>query len=387
MSAPTFCQYYNQSICRSCEWLEYSLDEQLERKQRALAEKFAHWDSVPLEAPARSSDRAFRHRAKLSVTGSEALPIVGLLGESDLDRGRELLECPIHHPRLNEVIRALPEFIRTYRLTPYRISERTGELKGVIAFYSPESEEMYLRWVLRSQECVSRLRKALPELQVRFPFLVSVSANIQPIPHAILEGDQEIFLTERTSIRHRMGAVDLALAPQAFVQTNSEVARQLYETAASWIADRPAERMLELYCGQGAFSFFAAHSARSILGIEINADAVRVANETAVSRGYSHLKFVASDATQVEQEAVDYQPDLILVNPPRRGIGQGVETLRKVQPARLFYSSCSVDSLAFDLERVRDLYRIRRARIFDLFPHTAHLEILVELERRADSVR
>ncbi len=341
----------------------------------------------PLLEPARSVPQAFRNRAKLSVTGTESEPVVGLLGDSDLDEGRELLECPIHHPKINEVIQVMPELIRKYRLTPYRIATRAGELKGVIAFYSPASDEMYLRFVLRSQECVSRLRKALPELQSRFPFLVCVSANIQPISHAILEGEQEIIMTERTSIRHRLGSVELKLAPQAFVQTNAVLACALYETAASWIADQSAERMLELYCGQGAFSFFASKSANSILGIEINEDAVRVANSTAMERGDTHLRFIARDATQILDEAQKFNPDLVLVNPPRRGIGRGVDTIRQIHPRRFFYSSCSVESLARDLEQLQDLYQIRRARIFDLFPHTEHFEILVELERRADSVR
>jgi 23S rRNA (uracil747-C5)-methyltransferase len=307
------------------------------------------------------------------VTGTTEAPIIGLTGEDVLDQGRELESCPIHNPKINEVLRALPEWIRQYSLTPYRIEKRQGELKGLIAFYSPKTREMYLRFILRSQECVSRLRKMLPDLQRKFPELVCVTANIQPIPHAILEGPLEIFLTERTRIIHQMGDVRLPLAPQAFVQTNAEVATILYQTAARWIAEVQPARALELYCGQGAFSFFAEKSAGSWLGIELNPDAVFQANTSAREQGLAHLQFKCSDATRVDDELRAFAPELVLVNPPRRGLGEGVRVIQEYLPKHLIYSSCQVETLSEDLKKLASLYTVRKGRIFDLFPHTSHL--------------
>lgn len=312
------------------------------------------------------------------VTGSVEVPIIGLAGEESLDQGRELLECPIHHPKLNEVIAGLPEFIREYQLHPYRIAERKGELKGVIAFYSPDSDEMYLRFILRSQECVSRIRKLLPKLQAKFPALVVVTANIQPIPHAILEGPEEIYITERREIRHRIAEHEFKLAPGAFVQTNSEVATRLYATAAEWIRDSGVERVCELFCGQGAFSFFAAKHAKKIMGIDINPDGVKAANETAREQGLTHLKFISADAATVGDELRAFQPDLVLVNPPRRGLGAALD----FPPGNLIYSSCSLDSLTADLVKLSEKYRIEKAQIFDMFPHTEHFELLIFLAPR-----
>jgi 23S rRNA (uracil747-C5)-methyltransferase len=325
---------------------------------------------------------AFRNRAKMTVTGTVDAPILGLPGEERLDDGRELLECPIHHPKLNALFAELPEFLRRFRIAPYQIDARRGELKGLIAFYSPKSREMYLRFVLRSQECVARLKKMVPELQALVPELVCISANLQPIPHAILEGPQEIFFTERTSILHQLGRIRLQLSPQAFVQTNVEMATHLYETAANWIAEIQPQRLMELYCGQGAFSFFAAASAQSILGVEIHPEAVRVANATAQEHGFTHLRFECADATQVEAQLRQFDPDVLLVNPPRRGLGAGVKLIESQRPKSWIYSSCESETLAEDLLQLSSLYRIRRAQIFDLFPHTEHFETLVWLERR-----
>ena len=183
----------------------------------------------------------------MAVTGTLEKPIIGLTGEFRLDEGRELLECPIQHPRINQLMAALPTLIRQCGLTPYQIEKRTGELKGLIAFYSPLSEQMYLRFVLHSRAYIAQLNtqiSILSVLQEQFSELVCISANIQPIPHAILEGPEEIILTKRDSIDHQIGDLCLKLTPQAFVQTNFSVSTELYQTAARWIGISKAEKVL-----------------------------------------------------------------------------------------------------------------------------------------------
>ena len=382
----TFCSYFNRGECRSCSEIERTLADQIAAKEFSAREAlgFLSTGALPLLETIRSEPTAFRNRVKMAVTGSLEDPRIGLVGDDRLDEGRSLLECPIHHPELNRLLLALPDFIREYRLIPYRIEERVGELKSLIAFYSPGSDEMYLRFVLRSKECVSRLRKGLSKLQSQFPSLVCVSANLQPIPHAILEGPEEIYLTERQSIAHRLGSFSFSLAPQAFVQTNVSVAEKLYAEAGRWIAEVNPSKMLELYCGQGAFSFFAASAApgiSEIVGVDVNAEGVASAETSARAMGHSHLKFRVMDATRVEDELRLFQDGLVLVNPPRAGLRGGADLLAKTPPAHLLYSSCSIESLALDLEKISKPYRVRKIRLFDLFPHTKHFETLVWLER------
>lgn len=378
----TFCPHFNQSHCRSCTWIELDYAAQVARKEERVREALGFFPSVALEPSFKSALQGFRNRAKMTVTGTAQAPVIGLTGVDALDRGRELLDCPIHHPRLNELLAAVPEWIRQGNLIPYNIESRKGELKGLIAFYSPQSDQMYLRFVLRSRECVLRIKKLLPDMRRRFPSLVCVSANLQPIPHAILEGPEEIVLSDKAFIEHRLGEVVLNLAPQAFVQTNVEVATALYRTAATWIGRMRPERMLELFCGQGAFAFFASESAARVVGVEINAEAVRTANATAEALGLKHLQFRCADATRLGAEILELAPDLILVNPPRRGLAGGVELIEQALPRHFIYSSCHLETLAKDLKRLSSAYHLRKVQLFDMFPHTEHFETLVALERR-----
>jgi len=382
MAASTFCPYFNRSECTSCEWIGQDYLRQLERKEQRVRELLSSFPSFQLERSVQSPLQGFRNRAKMGVTGTVEHPVIGLLGVDKLDEGRELLSCPIHHDKLNQIIAAVPELIQSYNLIPYRIQERKGELKGIIAFYSPVANQAYLRFILRSKECVARIKKLVPALQKQFPEVICITANIQPIPHAVQEGFEEIFLTEVRTIDLDLGSIRLMLAPQAFVQTNISVAVQLYETAALWIQEARPRKVLELFCGQGAFSLVAAaRNPAKFLGIEINPEAVRTANETAQNLGLSQVQFKTSDATQVAEALESFQPDLVLVNPPRRGLAEGTQMLKQALPPYLIYSSCSIETLAFDLKILAGIYTLKKVQLFDMFPHTQHFETLVWLQR------
>jgi 23S rRNA (uracil747-C5)-methyltransferase len=387
MSSKSFCGYFDREECGSCTTIKTPYPLQLRQKQDRLKTVLQRFTSGSISEPVQSPTLGFRNKAKLSVTGTSANPILGLTGKENLDEGRPILSCLIHHEKLNSLIGALPHYISRFNLIPYDISNRTGELKSIILFYSEKSDELYLRFVLRSKECVSRIRKLLPELQKEFPDLKVISANIQPIPHAILEGREEIYLTEKNFIDHCIGnsnhPLHLKLSPQAFVQTNTTVSTLLYETAAAWIAEINPDKVVDLFCGQGPFSFFAAQNVKQLVGLEINPDAVLIANQTARELRLDHLKFECMDVAKASETVEAIHPDLILVNPPRRGLGQkGLELLLLSKPENLIYSSCSIQSLESDLAELGMEYDIKRAQLFDMFPHTEHFETLVLLKHK-----
>jgi 23S rRNA (uracil747-C5)-methyltransferase len=266
----TFCSYFNHEICRSCEKIETPYKNQLLEKSEHLIRLLGEDIRSKLLATVVSSEVEFRNKAKFSVTGTLEEPIIGLTGELDLDEGREILNCPIHHPLINQVVKSLKDFIQQAHLTPYQIKSKSGELKGIIVYYSAESDEMYVRFVLRSKEALDRIKKFHSQWISKFPFITCLSANIQPIAHALLEGEEEIFFTKNNFINHQLDSIQMSLHPQGFVQTNQNVAKNLYATAANWVKELKIRNFLELFCGQGAFSFFIQSQVENALGVEIN---------------------------------------------------------------------------------------------------------------------
>lgn len=378
----SFCSYFNEKTCQSCRFIEVDYSSQLKVKEGRLLKALEGLD-LPTPLPSVASNAmGFRNKAKMAVTGTVDKPIIGLTGEVSLDHGREILDCPVHHPELNKLISLLPNFIGLANLAPYEIKARKGELKGLILYFSEGSGESYLRFVTRSKEPLDRIKKHLPKLQEQYPSLTSVSVNIQPIPHALLEGEEEIFLTEHSYIEHRLDEVKMRLSPKGFVQTNQMMAKKLYRTAAIWTKDFEVNKFAELFCGQGAFSFFIAPFVQESIGFEINAEAVAEANLTVKKLNLQNMTFKCADASLVGEEVKIFKPDMLLVNPPRRGLGSSV-TFLKEKPAPYFiYSSCSLESLAKDLKELHSVYEILKIQIFDMFPHTEHFETLVLLKAK-----
>lgn len=373
------CSYYNQGICRSCSEIETAYSDQVRIKEKTLTEllgvspeKLLPTETSPLQG--------FRSKAKFVVTGSVDRPVIGLTGLSNLDEGREILNCPLHNPHLNAALPVLKDFIRKANIPPYEIKTKKGELKGLILFISSDSE-IYLRLVLRSKEALDRIRKNANLLMSGISELKVISVNIQPIPHALLEGEEEIFITETESVSHHFGKIQSEIHPRGFIQTNSDVARKLYARASEWIQEIHPQRFCELFSGQGAFSFTASAHFSQGLGVEINPDAVERADKTAKENGLSNLRFVARDAAEVETLVSEFNPDVLLVNPPRRGLGEALPMIRNLALPEFIYSSCSAESLARDLISLQDIYEIKRLQIFDMFPHTRHFETLVWLKK------
>jgi 23S rRNA (uracil747-C5)-methyltransferase len=216
----------------------------------------------------------------------------------------------------------------------------------------------------------------------------------------VLEGEEELALTDEHALELPFDGLTLRLLPRSFVQTNDGVAAQLYRTGAAWATEFAPVSAWDLYCGVGGFALHLAerlgprnlgseHSpgpsrARTqvsrVFGVELSEDAVASAIMAAESAALD-AGFIAADATQwaLAQTSV---PELVVVNPPRRGIGAELaEWLEASGVRRVLYSSCNVESLARDLAAMPSLRPIR-AQLFDMFPHTTHFETLVLLERR-----
>ncbi len=230
--------------------------------------------------------------------------------------------------------------------------------------------------MIRSTADEARIRKHLPWLLTELPHLRVLSLNVQPAHAAVLEGEREIVLTDQVSLSMRIAGLDLALRPQGFFQTNTYVAAALYAQARDWACAIDPSSIWDLYCGVGGFALACTAPGRSITGVEVSAEAVAAASATAPNG----VAFVADDATRwaLGQPTA---PDLVIANPPRRGIDAPMaDWLESSGVGHVIYSSCNAETLARDLAKMPSLRPIE-ARVLDMFPHTTHYEVIVLLAR------
>lgn len=436
------CHHYDAGRCRSCALMGVPYGVQLTDKDAAVRARLDA--AVPAEAwlpPQASAESGFRNKAKLVATGTAAAPRLGILDPEQHPRhhdgtGHDLRDCGLYENGMEAAFHAIAETIPAAGLEPYDVAARTGELKSVIVTLSPDRELM-VRFVLRSAARLDALRAAVPGLRSALAGLGTpaavVTANLHPEHVALPEGPDEVHLAGDPTLRMELNGIGLRLRPQGFFQTNTDVTRRLYATAAAWLAEAaaadgtPVHSAWDLYCGVGGFAFHLARpvaeggaGVAEVWGLETSEDAVAAARDTAAELGLAGaVRFTAGDATRAlspgrrepsealssgKREAWDAlssgrrepsdagahpdddaapaaMPDAVVVNPPRRGIGP--ELAARLQDSgvpHVLYSSCNAASLAKDLAAM-PAYRARRAQVFDMFPQTGHAETLVLLSR------
>lgn len=414
------CQLHDASLCRSCPNLDLSLAQQLQLKQSAVQATLAgQVETAAWLEPFASAPSHFRNKAKLAVSGTTHAPVLGLVDR--FDNGTDLTSCPLHVNEIKAALAPLTRAITRMGLQPYSIVKRRGELKHVLITASANGQLM-VRFVLRSTAQLPAIRKGAPRLQSELPGLRVLSVNIQPRPAAILEGEREIILSQDSTldmplylpelggdgvvVNNKKSVLPLVLPPQSFFQTNSDVAAGLYAQARAWARDyaggqagaltgepgagrahsdatQSSQSIWDLYCGVGGFALALAQPGAQVLGVEVSAPAIDGARAAAAQLSLTspQVRFEAGDASVLDASGQVYghdKPDLLVVNPPRRGIGELAASIEDSGIQRVLYSSCNPASLTKDLE-VMSSYRVRRARLFDMFPHTNHAEVLVEL--------
>ncbi|CAM3740694.1 methyltransferase domain-containing protein [Nocardioides marinus] len=381
------CGYFEAGVCRSCTQLPVPYAEQLVAKEAAtraaLADVLADPTAPGWEDAAASREEGFRNKAKMVVGGTLEGPTLGILDPRG--HGVDLRHCGLHEPGLHAALPVLADHVRRAGLTPYDVPGRRGELKHLLVTVSPDGGLM-VRWVLRSTESLPRLRKHLRWLLEQLPVSVA-SANIQPEHKAVLEGPEEVLLTEQATLPMRLDVpghpVVLQLRPQSFFQTNTAVATELYATARRWVGDLAPSRVWDLYSGVGGFALHLATDAgdqRRVTGVEISAEAVEGARRAARLADL-RADFVAADAVAWATTTQEPRPDLLVVNPPRRGLGGDLAGWVEASGVPwVLYSSCHSGSLARDLAAMPS-YTLQRGRVLDMFPQTTHHEVLVLLRR------
>jgi 23S rRNA (uracil1939-C5)-methyltransferase len=198
-------------------------------------------------------------------------------------------------------------------------------------------------------------------------------------------GGEDALLAGAPQLPEQLGGLEFLISPEAFFQTNTEMAEQLYAVAAEYAQLRGHERVFDLYCGIGTIGLTLAARAREVVGVEIIEAAVADAIANARLNEVFNAAFYAGDIRLAMRELVERagKPDVAVIDPPRAGLSQKVvRRIVEAAPRRIVYVSCNPTTLAPNAAQLVEAgYQLRRVRPVDMFPQTPHIECVALLER------
>ena len=202
----------------------------------------------------------------------------------------------------------------------------------------------------------------------------------------ITHGGETEVLSGSEQLEEEIAGMRLRIPAEAFFQTNTEMAEQLYGIAISYADPAGTELIYDLYCGIGTIGLLAAPRVAEVWGLELSEDAVAGAIENARRNEIDNARFFAGDVRLALRDllAKAGRPDVLVVDPPRAGLSKKVvRRIIEAGPSRIVYVSCNPTTLAPNAAQLTEAgYELRRVRPVDMFPQTPHIECVAQLVRR-----
>jgi 23S rRNA (uracil1939-C5)-methyltransferase len=206
----------------------------------------------------------------------------------------------------------------------------------------------------------------------------------EALAETTLGGDTELVWGD-SDLPERLGELDLRISPEAFFQTNTEMARALYGVMSEYAQLQGWERVFDLYCGIGTIALTLASRAGEVWGIELVEEAVADAIAAAKRNEITNARFFAGDVRLALPELLERvgRPDVVVIDPPRAGLSQKVvRRIIDISPRRVVYVSCNPTTLAPNVAQLVEAgWRLVKVRPVDMFPQTPHIECVALLER------
>ncbi len=375
-------------LCGGCRFQDLAYARQVEQKAVQVRDALIRIGGIadpPLE-PILPAHSQFRYRNKLeySITQTEDGPSFGFHRAGRWDEVLPIDECLITSELGNAVRRTVQQWARAEGLPAYDQRDQSGYLRHLVVREGRNTGQVLVMLVTARGEkfdgdfFVETVRRH-PEVRSIHWAVNDTPAEITNLPSKLLWGDPWIE-EELLGLRFRV-------RPNAFLQTNTEMAEELYRIARSYAALGGGETVWDLYCGTGTIALALAAEAATVWGIEISEEAVACAIENAELNGVANAKFFAGSVGDAIRELPEHSgaPDLVVVDPPRAGLaGKALRRTGEVGAARIVYVSCNPTTLAGDLKVLREEfgYELIRCQPVDMFPHTPHIESVNLLERR-----
>ncbi len=395
-----FCQHFG--VCGGCQWQMLPYNLQLQYKQQQVTDNLTRIAKVPLPAirPIIGADQTTRYRNKIEYTFASKrflLPeelhnpnisseenVAGFHARGYFDKVVPIFECHLQNEPTNFLRLAVLEYAKQQGLTHYDIRQHTGFIRNLLVRLATTGE-LLVNIVLGYEDRKNR-EALLAFIENRFPEITTLLYTINPKKNDSLHDLEPQVFKGRGYIIEKLEDFEYKVSPKSFFQTNTLQAEKLYRVTREFAELIGSQTVYDLYCGTGSIGIFVSKQAKKILGVDVVQDAINDANENARLNGLQNAAFFAGDVVDICDDSFFEQhgrPDVIITDPPRAGMHEKlVRKLLDIAAPLIVYVSCNPATQARDIALLNEKYGVQKIQPVDMFPHTLHIENIVQLKLR-----
>jgi 23S rRNA (uracil1939-C5)-methyltransferase len=392
-----FCKHFE--VCGGCKWQEMDYPTQLVYKQKLVENALLRIGKVEigeiLPILGAANPRHYRNKMEFGfsikrwltnaeIATGEAMvrPGLGFHKAGAFDKVIDIDECHLQAEPSNELRNAIRALALEQELDFWDPRSQTGFIRQVMFRLCSTGQLMVLFAFTRRE--MEKMEPFFQVLLAKFPQITTLVYCINnKMNDFMFDLDMHTY-SGSGYVEEQLGGLRFKIGPKSFFQTNTEQGKELYDVAAKFARLTGNENVYDLYTGTGSIALYVAAQCKHVVGIEEIPDAIKDAHENMSLNGITNATFYAGDVKDVlspDFVAKHGAPDVVITDPPRAGMHpKAVQFLLELAAPRIVYVSCNPATQARDLQVLAAKYRVVRSQAVDMFPHTHHVENVVELQ-------
>lgn len=368
--------------CGGCQLQNMTYDRQLRFKQAKVVKWLGRFhrvnDIIGMENPYH-----YRNKVQSAFALTRRGKIVSGVYQSSTKTVVNVDSCMIEDEMADRIIVAIRKMLPDFKILPYSEYTKKGFLRHILVKRSFSTNQIMVVFI-GAGPIFPQKDKITKSLIKKFPEITTVVFNINQNKASMLLGDKQQVLYGKGYIEDVLCGLKFRISARSFYQVNPVQTEVLYNTAMDFANISENDVVIDAYCGTGTIGLVASKKAREVIGVEVNADAVKDAKINAKINGIDNAEFYNEDATEfMEKMALNNEKaDVVFIDPPRAGSTKRfLKSLVKLSPKKIVYVSCNPETQRRDLFELTDNgYEVKIIQPIDMFPHTNHVETVVLLE-------
>ncbi len=398
-----FCAHFG--ICGGCQWQMLPYEQQLVYKQKQVTDNLQRIGriSLPPILPIIGAGitRGYRNKMEYTFATRKFIPAeefqrmkaegispeeqpgaAGFHVRGFFDKVVEIDTCHLQEEPTNHIRKAAARFALDRQLSFYDIKQHQGWLRNMLVRNTTTGELMVN--LVFGYEVADHRKALLDQLLEQFPQITTLLYTINTKRNdSLYDLDPQVY-HGKGYIIEKLEDFRFKISPKSFFQTNTRQAEKLYRVTRDFAGLDGSQVVYDLYCGTGSIGIFVSGGAKKVVGVEVVEDAIADAKENAQLNGLTHTSFFAGDVIDTCDDAffdTHGRPDVVITDPPRAGMHEKlVKKLLDIAAPTVVYVSCNPATQARDLGLLDEKYRVDKIQPVDMFPHTLHIENVVQLK-------